>query len=277
MSFQTHAEQRATALGMSFQFTKKRPRQMSFKNPKKFRRSMAYPQKTVTGSRMNRKALAIMAEGVEHKYIDTTKAITALAQVGTSVGLNVDPVPGALNCVAEGDDANTRDGRQIIIDQVHVRGFVRFNGAEEVGDPPDGQVVRILMYLDTQTNAAACASEDVVTNFGASVALSSSFFRNPNGYQRFMSLKEITLSRPAQSSTWAGAANKYTAGTISVPFEFHHKFKQPLKVRFNATNGGNIADIVDNSIHILAAEGGDTPAIRYGTAIAYNARVRFYG
>jgi len=48
-------------------------------------------------------------------------------------------------------------------------------------------------------------------------------------------------------------------------------FKTPVKVQFNATNGGTVAVIVDNSFHIICGASNITyaPTISYYCRVAY--------
>ena len=58
---------------------------------------------------------------------------------------------------------------------------------------------------------------------------------------------------------------------LSKPFKFNITFKKPINVRFNNTNGGTIADIVDNSLHLIALTDNDNlaPAISYYSRVDY--------
>lgn len=275
MSF-TYATKYGSGLSMS-----KRSRDGNFKytvKSKSGKKPNASKTLVLKRSRAAKLRQAAILGAVEHKYYDFGKALTTLTRPTDSSGLNVDPTQGGFPTPQEGDDSFSRDGRSITVDEIYIRGFVRFNGAEDQNFVPDGKIVRLLLYQDTQTNAAQCVSQDVVTNFMATSYLASSFMRNPNGWTRFNSIAEKCIECPPQPlAAVAGVQNDYSFSSNSVPFEIYHKFREPVKIRFNATNGGTIADIVDNSFHILASFGGDDAASTTNCVIAYNGRCRFWG
>lgn len=69
-------------------------------------------------------------------------------------------------------------------------------------------------------------------------------------------------------------AGSPTAGDVvqqghRVGFKFTVNFKKPVVVHFNATNGGTVADVVDNSFHIVAA----ADVIAYAPSLIYYSRV----
>ena len=55
-----------------------------------------------------------------------------------------------------------------------------------------------------------------------------------------------------QDPNVSGDATTHDVNGKVVPFKMTLKFRQPIKVRFNQTNGGTIADIIDNSLHFFA-------------------------
>lgn len=222
--------------------------------------------------------------GVEHKYCDYYYVQTAVVRSANSTGLTLVPNSssegGTANAIIgslkKGDDSYQRDGRQVYVDEILIKGWVKFAGAEAVVDPPEGSIVSILLFQDTETNKALAASENVVTNPAGFGYSGPNFLRNPNGYTRFNSISAITVACPPRPITQF-AANNYSAGSISVPFEIYKKFKTPIQIRYGDTNNGDYTDIIDNSFQILATEGGDAPTIFYGATITFNARMRFYG
>lgn len=52
-------------------------------------------------------------------------------------------------------------------------------------------------------------------------------------------------------------------------FKVNVRFKRPVVVRFNATNGGSIADIVDNSFHVIAGKSTSSRTVN----LAYSSRI----
>jgi len=128
--------------------------------------------------------------------------------------------------------------------------------------------IRIIVYLDKQTNSAQAQGEQVMTA-GSSDATALLSFQNIDNFGRFQVLmdKNVILQNPNMSYD---GTNIEQSG-LSKTFKFNKKFKKPIEVRFNATNGGTIADIVDNSLHVLALCDNDdlAPLISYYSRVCY--------
>jgi len=62
--------------------------------------------------------------------------------------------------------------------------------------------------------------------------------------------------------------NVEQAGLIK-HFKWTIKFHVPVEIRFNNTNGGTIADIIDNSFHLI----GTSTSIDLGPTLTYSCRV----
>ena len=75
-------------------------------------------------------------------------------------------------------------------------------------------------------------------------------FQNIDNFGRFKVLKDKVgvLQDPGLS----GDATAHDVNGKVLTFKMTVKFKQPMKIRFNNTNGGTIADIIDNSLHFFA-------------------------
>jgi len=143
--------------------------------------------------------------------------------------------------------------------------------------PPFGEnrvlpttLVRVLLILDKQTNSSQ-ADPGQILNAGSTASSTQFSYLNPNGYGRFTILKDILLDMEVTA-----AANDTAANTISFTgnvkhFIFEHKFKPHLQVNFNATNGGTVADIIDNSFHIIGCSSDITltPEISYYSRVCY--------
>ena len=71
------------------------------------------------------------------------------------------------------------------------------------------------------------------------------------------------------SMTGSPTTGDVITGAQMVNFKYSIYFKKPISVRFNATNGGTVADIVDNSFHVLAT----CTSTALGPNLYYNCRV----
>ena len=81
-------------------------------------------------------------------------------------------------------------------------------------------------------------------------------YQNPNNFGRFRVLKDkdILIQDPNFTTEYPPEDTPYsrTNGLIRT-FKININLKVPIKVQFNAVNGGTVLDIVDNSFHVLCA------------------------
>ena len=180
-----------------------------------------------------------------------------------------------------GSALNQRIGRSVLVRKIKIHGQIT---AAATGtnlaswEPYLPQKVRVLLVQDTQTNAAQMTAAQLLNDAGASDTTINSY-QNPNNFGRFRVLKDkdILVQDPNFSVEYnpddepqTGYAR--TNGLIR-NFKFSVNFKTPVKVQFNATNGGTVLDIVDNSFHMLAACTG--VSTNHPPSISYYARVAF--
>jgi len=209
--------------------------------------------------------------GQELKFFDSSRATLALTAPTDATGGEADPA--TLNCIfapTQGTGAQNRDGRRVVMKSVQINGVVRSNiqSAQSALDP--GVVIMISLVLDKQSNAAQLNSEDVYTNPGANAELAAFPLRDLERSTRFRVLKTVLIDQLQNMNTGNDAAGTFDIQGKAVPFSFFVKLNE--QVEFVA-NGGTIADIQDNSLHIIAY----TTDVTSVPAIAYNARVRFMG
>ncbi len=205
--------------------------------------------------------------GIENKFFDTSFAgsITSSTAFADS---EADPATVlCLNAMAQGDGESNRDGRKMVMTSVYVTGFV------EKGDETANSVVQndfkysVALVLDTQTNGAQLDSESVFVNPRAATSAAGNPLRNLQFTKRFKVLGiHNGVIRPSTS------ASNQSATTISTGYNdeyFRFSKKLNLPVTFSGTTGV-IANVVDNSLHIVALT-------QAALGINYNARVRFVG
>lgn len=217
---------------------------------------------------------------IERKFFNSSVNNITISQDPTMTGSLIDPTT-SLFAPQLGTDNESREGRSVMVDEIHIKGVVVFSGAEDVINTPCGQQVFISLIQDKQTNAVvpAATGSGVYTNTTGTLLGLTSPHRNPNNILKYKTLRTVLLNKPVITMTQTGA-NVISWPSTSMPFEFYHKFKTPVKVQFNAANGGTIADIIDNSWHIIAVTGGDTLGTltsRMDCQMTYNARCRFFG
>lgn len=187
----------------------------------------------------------------ERKYFDSEKDYTAIAAGSTSwAGGEYDPTANSLFNPALGDDFNNRTGRKVQVLGINIRGAVHVPPQTNQTATDYASTVRILLVQDKQTNAAQLNAEDVINSASATAGTAVYMFSNPAFFGRFKILKDkqITIQNPNLS--WDGT-NMEQCG-LERPFHIRIKFKKPVVVHYNSTNGGTVADIIDNSFHIIA-------------------------
>lgn len=217
----------------------------------------------------------------EMKYFDCALQNTALVAAATDwTGSMQDPNttidlgsaavanPLCLFVPTVGAALNQRIGRKVKVLKVKVQGRISCanQAAAAAGDAVTA--IRLVLCLDQQTNAAQMTGQQLFnpapTATGALVA-----FQNPNNFGRFRVLKEKRFMLQNPNMTGSPTAGDVVQSGIGVNFKFNVNFKVPVEVHFNATNGGTVADVVDNSFHMLCSC--DSTAL--APFIAYYSRV----
>ena len=206
--------------------------------------------------------------GIELKFYDTSLVGNAIAEPTDASGAEVDPSATiALNTVTQGDGESQRDGRRMSMASIHIKGRVTqaalINQAQ--GIVPGNWMVALV--LDKQTNGAQLNSEDVFTNPAASANLAIRPFRNLQFQDRFRVLAIRTGQFKDPSMTHDGT--NIEVGGMGVNFEMNVALKG-MKTTFTGTTE-TIANITDNSLHMIAYQGGAALLLNY------NSRLRFRG
>lgn len=213
---------------------------------------------------------SLLAE--EGKFFDTFFSGTT-SSASDMTGGELDPATVlCLNAMAQGDTANTREGNKTVITGVTIRGTAS-TAALEAQVTPSGQLLgAVYLVQDTQTTGGSSAagtqlnSEDVFTNPGSgsstpAVNAIRNMAKNPSRY-RVLGKADLFLDPQITQL----AANDYSNGPAAQRFEIYWKGMIPVK---HQANNGTIADIADNSLHVIG----------FGSTITvvYNARVYFKG
>jgi len=211
----------------------------------------------------------------EMKYFDTERTITAVLASTNWTGTEFPPnvgTPTTLCCPVQGTAINQRIGREVTVYKVKVRGLINVDPAAGVSTADTASICRLALVHDTQTNAAQAQGEDIFAAPTTGTALHAiSSFQSLANTGRFRVLKDKWIKLQNPSATGSPTAADVIQYGLIQRFSFNIRYKNGIKVRFNATNGGTIADIVDNSWCVYAA----TNNAQLVPAIMYNARVSF--
>lgn len=207
----------------------------------------------------------------EMKYYDTSYAPTAIGVV-SSTWASTMADPTTVNCLLAptvGSAINQRIGREIKVFKIKIRGQVTSDAQTLQSAGDNGNHVRIMLVQDMQTNAAQMTGQQLMEGVGSSTRTINAFQSLAN-FGRFKVLrdKKIVLSN-ANLANDTGSTGGLVQSGMKRTFKISHTFRKPVSVRFNATNGGSIADIVDNSFHIVCGSDNTGMAVE----LCYVARV----
>ena len=208
--------------------------------------------------------------GIERKFYDTWKAPAGLVS-GNTASAEMDPATlDCLNAPPQGDGGSERDGRQITMENITVKGSVYIPAQAWVAAGENLPSITVHLVLDKQANAATLNSEDVFSNPSGGPDNLCSLFRNMEHISRFNVLKTWKM----EASEWGSIAGSATNATgIYKTFTIYHDFKGK-KVNFiTGTPTAGISAVSDNAVHLIAYANAGTST----PTITYNARMRFRG
>lgn len=187
----------------------------------------------------------------ETKYFDIENTDSFVGTTGSWTDTELDPAGQCLCYPTQGTGASNRIGRKIQILKIKIRGQIQIPIEVDTTVPNVESLcnVRLILYQDKQSNGVQAQGEDVMQSGAASLAFY--MFQNPNNWGRFRVLKDKIwqLGNNTNVVEDAGVGNFYAAGN-TIQFNWKHKFVKPLIVNYKS-NGGSIADIVDNSFHLI--------------------------
>jgi len=185
----------------------------------------------------------------EMKYFDSTLLGTSVSEDHTWANSNLDPTTlNTLFAPSNGAGVTQRIGKACKVMKLRMRFHLQSaqQTNQTVADPSCD--CRIILFQDTQSNAAQPAGTLVMTG-GSNDYNGILQFQNIDNFGRFKVLMDKTINLQNPTMTYDGT-NIEQSG-ISKVWKFTKKFKVPVTVRFNAVNGGTIADIVDHSWHVI--------------------------
>lgn len=146
------------------------------------------------------------------------------------------------NTMVNGAELYQRVGRKIYMKSLHLRGNI-FNTATAAQD--NG---RIIVFYDSQPNAAILGIGDLIKDSNAAAATTGFSHLNLNNRERFKILRDFNITLPSVTLAMAVQTNvgQYDQDN-NFTINMHIKLKG-LEAIFNATNGGTIADITSGAL-----------------------------
>ncbi len=210
--------------------------------------------------------------GIEKKFYDTGLANAVLTSPADATGGEHDPsATSMISTPIRGDSEQNRDGKQIAMLNCSVKGLVEIPASELDAQPGEGIQVFVALVLDTQSNGATLNSEDVFKNTIAATKLAAIPQKNLLFMNRFRILKsQVMTLTPTTLSHFA--VDSFSHNGVSRQFNWFVPLNG-LKVNFNAGTTASIANVIDNSLHVIAYVSQTTGA----PTLSYNARIRFVG
>lgn len=220
----------------------------------------------------------------EMKYFDTESGTISIAATTTTwvAGTMADPTttinlgaaavanPNNLCSPTVGAALNQRVGRKITIHKIKIHGTLAVAPQAAQAAADAACKLRLVLVQDCQTNATQMTGAQLFNDAGNAIDTLNSF-QNPNNFGRFRVLKDKMMCVSNLNLAGSPTAGDTIQAGWKGQFKFAINFKKPIVVHFNATNGGTVADIVDNSFHILAAADNTsyTPQLFYYARVCY--------
>lgn len=208
----------------------------------------------------------------ESKYFDSYLNSSTLSETTSWIGTELDPATlNTLFFPAEGADINERIGRRVSVYKIAIRGQLKTTAVAASGLALEPCYTRLVLYQDMQTNGTQSQGEQVMAQPGTTaVPLVISTFQNPANFGRFRVLRDITVRSPF-TYAFNDAAGTGAIAASNIPIKITYRFKKPVVVKFNATGGGSVGDIVDNSFHLIGKKSGAD----FAQTISYQCRVYY--
>ncbi len=203
---------------------------------------------------------------LKHKHHAITGHTLSSTTDATDGELELNVVNDNILSVAQGNDEDERNGRQIECHSVSIRGTMEMLG---VSTTWGAEEVMIALVLDTQHNGSNIASEDVFRNAAGSKA-TVPFCQERTTYRnRFHILKRLNLQIRHIGAAWNGV----TAGSGNGLKSFHMEVPLTnLVVNYTGTNG-TTDQIMDNSLTLIAFSTDYVQNVIFHA----NIRLRYYG
>lgn len=190
------------------------------------------------------------ARSCERKYFDTYNDGTSVPAGNDWTGTELDPAEETLFAPSEGTDLDRRIGRRVEVLKIQVRGQLVVAKQSNQTASDEATVIRLILAQDKQTNGVQMQGEDLMSAPGSPTAfLTPLTMQNPANFGRFEVLKDKTFTIENPNAVYDGTNDEQQG--LARPFKWTIKFPRPVEVRFNSSNGGTVADIINNSFHII--------------------------
>lgn len=265
---------------MPGQYNKRRKTEAPYSQPlyrKKKRYSMGYGSRKYYKSVARTRGALFASPEIKYFEFSSNGFITVPTANATNMGTSVTTVPLTSGCCFAptlGNDITNRIGRKVAVKKISIRGTFAVTAVVNDLVADDINVVRYVLFIDKQANATQATLNDVFVTNAAWVSTIQSIKARQNlatlGRFKILKDKSIMLQNPNIGEDFANA-NHIIKNGYGRDFKITYRFKKPLIVDFNATNGGTYADIVNNCIQFIAVRNNAVTAVSVG----YVGRVSF--
>lgn len=197
----------------------------------------------------------------ELKAFDIAEIASVFKLVGTP------PTFNTLNAQINGAELYQRVGRKTYMKSLHIRGYISniITTTQDMG--------RIIIYYDSQPNAAAPLITDLLQDSNAAAGTTAFSEINLINRQRFKILRDYQVLLPSVTNTAGVLTNLTIMDPIKESFniDFFIKLKG-LETIYNATNGGTVADITSGAIGMVCVCASNNS----DWAFTWTSRLRYY-
>lgn len=207
----------------------------------------------------------------ERKYFDNERVATVPFVSSDWSGTLLNPVTAnTLFSPSQGNGINQRIGRQVSVVRLAIHGNCGLSSFYGTGlSPKNGFLIRIVLFIDQQTNGVIASAPQVI---GSGTSIDPiDMFQNYDNFGRFRVLKDVTFKFDYPSVFVDSTSTNFNGQ--SIVFKWNFKFNPPLRIRFNATNNGTVADIVTNNFAMMA---GTTNSVVGQSFLDYKVRTVYY-
>lgn len=208
--------------------------------------------------------------GIEKKFYDTGVSAGAISVTADCSAAEKDPA--TVDCIsapAQGDGPNEREGKRIVIKSVQIRGVIDHAPQSAQTSLDAHSAVHVALVLDTQSNGAQLNSEDVFVNPSTGAAGLAQPMRNLYYGKRFRVLKAQTFMTPIPNAAAYSSALEVSGAKTT--FDWYVPLGEGIVANFTSGTTAGIANVMDNSLHVIAFQTNNQ------NTITYNSRIRFVG
>lgn len=184
------------------------------------------------------------------KFVDQNRQVTVQATV---IGAEVDPANNHLSAVGQGTSNSQRIGAKVTMQSIHINGYVKFGNGAILGQSRPMDFVRIVVYLDKQTNNGQAQAEDVLEDTPAVGDMKTLMFPRVDEKARFRILRDFKVRQgPTGVYSNGSIATQFESDTPKIPFSCRINLKGIVQRWVGDSTSAAIGSVNDNSVHIIA-------------------------